>query len=219
MTTDPVEEILSRKRTIRREAGVRRREVPDKDERSRAIWERLAGLPQYARAATVMLYLDFNSEARTRPFVPEIWQSGRRVVVPYCVEDRLGLFRLCDFAELAPGTLGILEPAEAWRGRPDRHVAPEEIDLVVVPGVAFDRRGGRIGHGMGYYDRFLRRLRPDAWSIAPAFECQLFDEVPLLPHDVGVDRIVTECAVYCRAAPWSRPADDGWLRGGCGGMG
>ena len=188
--------VLHCKATMRREASLRRRELADRDERSLAIWERLTAMDEYALASTVMLYLDFGSEVRTRPFVPEVWESGRDVVVPYCIDDRLELFRLRDFDELAPGTRGILEPRAEWRGRPERQAAAEEIDLVVAPGVAFDRRGGRIGHGKGYYDRFLRRVRPDACFVATAFECQVFDAIPLLPHDVRMHRVVTECAVY-----------------------
>jgi 5-formyltetrahydrofolate cyclo-ligase len=73
-----------------------------------------------------------------------------------------------------------------------------EIDLIVVPGVAFDRRGGRTGHGKGYYDKLLTHARRDTVLVAVAFECQVFSEVPMTERDVFMDRIVTEKAVYRR---------------------
>jgi len=77
-----------------------------------------------------------------------------------------------------------------------KHVDVEELDLIMVPGVAFDRRGGRSGHGMGYYDKLLEHARPDTPLVALAFECQLFEEVPTAEHDVYMDKVVTEAAVY-----------------------
>lgn len=191
-----IEDVLRRKALLRREVMARRHRQPDRDRHSREIWQQFAVSDEYATAAVVMVYLDYDSEARTRPFVPELWQSGRRVVIPYCVGDQLETFLFRNFGEVAPATRGILEPIESWRSRRERAVDPAQIDLVIVPGVAFDRRGGRIGYGRGYYDRFLRRLRPDARSVALAFECQLVEDLPLLPHDVRIDRVVTECAVY-----------------------
>jgi 5-formyltetrahydrofolate cyclo-ligase len=124
--------------------------------------------------------------------------DGKRVVVPYCEADRLELFRFNDFADLSPRTLGILEPKADLRAQDGRRVAVEEIDLFVIPGLAFDQEGGRLGYGKGYFDRLLKHARPDALLAAVAFECQLFDAVPVLPHDVRVDAIVTESNVYRR---------------------
>ena len=69
--------------------------------------------------------------------------------------------------ELSPGIWQILEPKPEWRARPDRHLEPAELDLIVVPGLAFDRCGGRLGWGKGYYDRFLKYVRPDAVEARP----------------------------------------------------
>ena len=98
--------------------------------------------------------------------------------------------------ELAEGTFAILEPRPELRDRPERRVDVAEVDLVVVPGVAFDARGGRLGHGQGYYDRLLKHARPDATLVALAFECQMFAEIPVGPRDVVVDWVITEEHVY-----------------------
>jgi 5-formyltetrahydrofolate cyclo-ligase len=98
--------------------------------------------------------------------------------------------------ELAPGMLGILEPPEDLRRRPEKRIDAERLDLVMVPGAAFDARGGRIGRGKGYYDRLLRRTRPDALRVGVAFQCQIFPGVPMQEHDVFMDKVITEDTVY-----------------------
>ena len=184
------------KREIRAQARDRRRRQVDKDGLSRQICHTLAALPEYAHAGTVMLYVDLGSEVRTRQFLPTARNDGKRVVVPYCVGEQLGLFCLESIDELAPGTLGLLEPKAELRGRADRQADVSWLDLIVVPGVAFDCRGGRLGQGKGYYDRLLRQVRPDATLVGLAFECQLCAEIPMLPHDVHMHKVISEKAVY-----------------------
>jgi len=98
--------------------------------------------------------------------------------------------------ELAIGMCRIPEPRQELRHLPDKQVLVEELDLIMVPGVAFDPRGARMGHGKGYYDRLLLHVRPDTLLIALAFECQLFDEIPVAPHDVFMHKVITEDCVY-----------------------
>ncbi|MCA9210622.1 MAG: 5-formyltetrahydrofolate cyclo-ligase, partial [Planctomycetales bacterium] len=111
-------------------------------------------------------------------------------------DGELELFHLEDMNELEKGMYGILEPSAAQRERPEKRIAVEELDLIMVPGVAFDRQGGRTGHGKGYYDKLLEHARSDTPLIALAFECQLFDEIPMQEHDIFMDKVVTEDAVY-----------------------
>ena len=186
------------KREFRARARACRRQQEDTDQLSRQICAKLAALPEYARAATVMFYVDARCEVRTRQFLPTARGEGKRVVVPYCVGDRLELFRLESIDELAAGAWRIPEPKLELRSRADRKVDLSELDLIVVPGVAFDAQGGRIGQGKGYYDRLLHLVRPDATLVALAFECQLFPTVPMGPHDVYMDKVITERAVYSR---------------------
>jgi 5-formyltetrahydrofolate cyclo-ligase len=143
-----------------------------------------------------LLYVDARSEVRTRRLLPIARRQGKRTVVPYCVGDRLEVLSLKDVDELTLGTFGILEPKMELRDSPARRVEPAELDLVVVPGVAFDRTGGRLGHGKGYYDRFLRTVRSDATLVGFAFECQLFPSIPMQAHDVPVHKVITEKSVY-----------------------
>ena len=189
------------KREIRKRAHANRRRQENKDLLSREIHGRLAALPEFVAARAVMFYIDMRHEVRTQPLLPSVWQQGKRIVVPYCVGDRLKLFILQSMDELAVDTFGILEPKPELRDRLDRKPDVSTIDLIVVPGVAFDRRGGRVGHGRGYYDKLLDRVRPDTTLAALAFECQLFPAVPVEPHDVAMDVVITEEAVYRCARP------------------
>jgi 5-formyltetrahydrofolate cyclo-ligase len=94
------------------------------------------------------------------------------------------------------GKWKILEPPHERWGEPGKEIPPEEIDLVVVPGVGFSRTGGRMGNGQGYYDRLLERVRPDCCLVGLGYECQLFDDLVVSPHDVFMNKVVTEKAVY-----------------------
>ncbi len=188
--------IHRRKQTLRVEVRRRRVALPDKELPSQAIWRQLTALPEYERAGRVVLYIDHCSEVRTRPFLSDVWHSGKQIVVPYCQSGVLVLFRLEHVDELEPGTLGILEPKLDLRADRRRTVQLEPSDLVIVPGVAFDRQGDRLGQGAGYYDRLLRDAPPGVAIIGIAFECQLVDAIPALPHDVRMHKVVTEKAVY-----------------------
>lgn len=184
----------ARKAAIREQARKNRVAQKGKDDLSRAVCGRFMALPAYHAAKTVMWYVDAGSEVRTRHSLPEALTHGKRVVVPWCVVEtnELELFLLEDMSELVEGAYKILEPKEELRQLPAKKVQPEELDLVMVPGTAFDPRGGRMGQGKGYYDRLLSRARHDSPLVALAFDCQIFDEIPVAPHDVFMDLVLTE---------------------------
>jgi 5-formyltetrahydrofolate cyclo-ligase len=193
--------LAERKAKLRRLAYDARNAQPDKDDVSRVIVERFIALPEYAAAKTVMWYLDVRSEVRTRHQIGSALNSGKKIVVPYCTLDehganKLGLWHLTSMDELVVGTWSILEPPRERWGEPGKEVAPRELDLVMVPGVGFTRDGARMGNGQGYYDRLLGQVRPDAALIALAYECQLFPELAVSAHDVYMDKVITEKAVY-----------------------
>lgn len=196
MSDSAAESLAERKQAIRQQAHDNRRSQPDKDAVSREIVDRFLTLPEYSAAGTVMFYVDVRDEVRTRHSLPDALSSGKRIVVPYCVDGELELFHLESMEELAVGMYKILEPREDLRTVQSKHFQPEDLDLIMVPGVAFDRRGGRTGHGKGYYDKLLQHARPDTPLVALAFDCQMFDEIPCESHDIFMDKVVTQSAVY-----------------------
>jgi 5-formyltetrahydrofolate cyclo-ligase len=196
MNARDAEELKNRKAEIRRQAHANRTQQQNKDELSRQICTTFMALPEYAAARTVMFYVDVRSEVRTRNSLPDALTSGKRIVVPYCVNNELELFLLKDMEELSIGMYKILEPRPELRSLAEKRVSPGELDLVMVPGVAFDRKGSRMGHGFGYYDKLLQHARDDAPLVALAFECQLFPEIPTQAHDIFMDKIITEKAIY-----------------------
>ncbi len=196
MTPEQVMELQELKKSIREQAHANRKAQENKEPLSQAICDQFAALPSFAKAKTVMAYIDVRTEVRTRQFLPQLLASGKRIVVPYCVDGELELFLLENMDELAIGMYKILEPKEDLRALPEKRVDVAELDLIMVPGVAFDRRGARMGHGFGYYDKLLEHARPDTPLVALAFECQLFPEIPTQEHDIFMDQIITEQAIY-----------------------
>lgn len=189
--------IRERKDALRKQAHANRNAQDDKDELSRRIVGAFMSLPEYATAETVMFYIDVRSEVRTRQDLEHALESGKTIVVPWCNADgELELFRLDAMDELEIGMYKILEPRAALRGLAEKQVNVESLDLIMVPGVAFDRRGARMGHGKGYYDKLLQHARNNTPLIALAFECQLFDEIPVADHDIFMDKLITEDHVY-----------------------
>ena len=190
-------ELAALKNELRARAHASRRGQADKENLSETICRRFAQLPEYQAADTVMCYVHVRDEVRTFRFLETTLGRDKRIVIPYCVADDLKLFILEDMNELTTGHFGILEPDERLRSSAQKHVEPEQLDLIMVPGVAFDTSGGRLGHGRGYYDRLLVDVRPDTRLAALAFECQLFPDVPMGPHDVRMDLVITENGMFC----------------------
>lgn len=191
--TDGGREVREAKRALRRRAAAALAAVPAaaRAAASAAACGHLTALPAYRAAGTVLWYAAMRGELATADAVAAALAAGKRVVVPWCGGEELGLWRLEAWAELAPGTWDIPEPPPARRGEPERQVAAREIELVVAPGLAFDRRGRRLGHGKGYYDRLFARA-PDALRAGLCFSAQVFAEVPAGPLDAAMDWVVTE---------------------------
>lgn len=173
----------------------------DKEGLSRIICARFIDQPIYRQAKTVMWYIHCRSEVRTQSALSDELATDKRIVIPYCTKDerghnKLGLWRLEDLAELMPGMWGILEPPKQRWGEMGKEIAPEQLDYVMVPGVAFDRNGGRLGNGAGYYDRLLQSVRTDTVLVGVCFESQLVEQVVTDTHDVAMDYIMTEKTLY-----------------------
>jgi 5-formyltetrahydrofolate cyclo-ligase len=197
MSVEELTPVQLRKKAIRDQAHENRRAQENKDELSRTICEKFVALPEYAVARTVMFYVDVRTEVRTRDYLAIALTHGKKIVVPWCNDQgELELFWLQGMDDLSIGMYKILEPKPELRHLPERQVPVTDLDLVMVPGVAFTREGARMGHGKGYYDKLLEHARADAPLVALAFECQFFPDIPTQEHDVFMDKIISESAVY-----------------------
>jgi 5-formyltetrahydrofolate cyclo-ligase len=186
------------KAALRREI-LARRDALDGVTRGRlsaAALARVAGIDAFQRARGVLAYASFGSELDTRPLLHSVLAGGRTLALPRVdrAARRLVLHEVRDLErDLEAGTWGIPEPA----GARCRAVAPAEIDFILVPGLVFDRSGGRIGYGAGYYDRLLGTWpRPLPPLVAASFDLQVVPEVPVLATDHRVDLLVTESGIY-----------------------
>lgn len=174
----------------------------DKDRVSAEICRRCIEQPWYQAAATVLWYVHCRSEVRTMPALSAALQEHRRIAVPYCTVDDngdkcLGLWHLRDIGELRAGLWNIPEPPSHRWSEPDRQIEVAELDAVLVPGVAFDRGGGRLGNGAGYFDRLLCRVRSDAVLAGICYQSQLLPVIEMQSHDIYMDYVITEQRVYC----------------------
>ncbi|MCX6769980.1 MAG: phosphoribosylglycinamide formyltransferase [Candidatus Micrarchaeota archaeon] len=153
-----------------------------------SIMDTVLNLEEFKSAECVLLYSSKGGEVHTEGIIQSALSIGKRVALPVTKKEShaLELYAIAGMDELSPGAFGILEP----KSDPARRVQPEEVDLVLVPGVSFDRRGHRLGYGMGYYDLLLKRVK--GRKIGLAYGMQMVERVPDEPHDVAVDMIVTE---------------------------
>lgn len=182
-------DLQERKVALRRSARDARRALSPaaRAAATAAIRERLAGLPELAGVGTVLVYAAGATEVEVRGATDDLRGRGVTTLYPRVRGEHLDLVAVDDPGELVVGHRDILEPA----GPSDD---PTTVDAVLVPGVAFDLRGGRLGQGGGHYDRLLPGIG-DAVRIGIAFACQIVPSVPRLEHDVAVDIVVTERSV------------------------
>jgi 5-formyltetrahydrofolate cyclo-ligase len=158
---------------------------------SAAIAEHVCAMPAFQNSQTVMLYMALPQEAQTAAILAESRYQGKRVTVPVVKPCGLVAAELpTGQLQFQPGPFDIPEPAVSTAIIP-----PEDINCVMVPGIAFDRRGARLGFGKGYYDRFLCRLPATTHVCGLAFSVQIVQHVPDLPHDVRMQSLVTEQGV------------------------
>ncbi|GKU76226.1 5-formyltetrahydrofolate cyclo-ligase [Paenibacillus sp. L3-i20] len=181
------------------------RNAIDVDTRSKwssSACRHLANLVEERSIKSILVYVSFRSELDLRDFVTWCWQNGLDVIVPKCIEadHSMTLHRLRDWNELKKDSFGILEPD------PDLSPALQQsfmLDMIVVPGLAFDLQGGRMGYGGGYYDRLAESLLESSnyrdkkllW-IGASFEAQLVEHVPSEVHDLRLDGVITEKSTY-----------------------
>jgi 5-formyltetrahydrofolate cyclo-ligase len=177
------------KKAVRKDTLSRRDAIPLPVRRVKdsAIRDRLLGLPEFINAASVLFYASFRSEVDTNAIMVEALSRGKAVMLPRVEGDVLKIYEIKDRQELSHGYMGIPEPPAS----DERLRALEEVRMVVMPGVAFDPMGLRLGYGKGYYDRMLEGAR-DIPLVALAYEEQMSDGLPHEEHDVRVDIIITD---------------------------
>lgn len=166
---------------------LKKQEEKERERKSRIIKNKLFRTAAFKKAKRVMFYIALDDEVNTEDMIKEAKMIGKMPIVPVCKKDRMNL-RPCildDHASLKRGPYGVHEPVRK------KHVALDDLDLVLVPGLAFDKKGRRLGRGKGCYDRFLRQLSPDVTSIGMAFDFQILPSVPVSAYDVSVKKIIS----------------------------
>lgn len=173
------------KAALRRTIGEKKRALPAREieDRSARLADALFATEAYRKARSLYAYIAFNQEVRTRPIIERAWADGKRVAVPKVTGGEMAFLWLDSFDALRPGYFGIEEPAA------DAPVADDDAALVLVPGLAFDRRGHRVGYGGGYYDRWLA-AHPGHPTVALCYDFQIVDAIDCEAHDKPVDLVL-----------------------------
>lgn len=163
--------------------------------KSEAILQKVLKTPEYMEADNLLLYADYNHEVMTRGIFEDAIMRKKRVYFPKSdgLTNSMIFYQTVSVKQLEKGFMGIPEPKEntqlCYKFNPD------EDTLVILPGVAFDTRGFRLGYGKGFYDKFLSSRRQLS-TMALAFACQIVEELPSEEHDIKMDKIVTEEIIY-----------------------
>jgi len=160
-----------------------------KSQRNAKIITKLTDSKYYRCAQTIFVFVSFGSEVDTHGFIEQSLKDGKTVGVPKIITKEQGIevLKITGLGDLKPGYYGILEPVEGCQP-----IASDDIDLIIMPGVAFDRSGGRIGYGAGYYDRYLAAMTKSVRKIALGYSFQVLDYVPTEDFDIRIDGIITD---------------------------
>ena len=159
----------------------------DRNRKSKFIKDKLFRAPVFKKAKIVMFYISFEGEVTTEEMIKKAYRLGKIVAVPVCKGNRITI-RPCllrNKAKVKKGPYGICEPAVK------KYIKLEDLDLVIVPGIAFDKKGNRLGRGKGCYDYFLKRVTGDTASIGLAFDFQILPSLPATAQDVSVDKVIS----------------------------
>ena len=164
----------------------------DKDTKKKydeIIFSKLRKRKEYLNSNNIFIYLGYGSEIDTISFVKSMFLDGKNVCIPKTnIEDKtMEAVIITDLDNLEEDKYGILEPISNYKV-----INKNDIDLVIMPGLAFDNNGGRLGYGGGYYDKFLMDCSEDKFKIALAYNFQVIESVPKEEHDILVDCIITE---------------------------
>ena len=184
-----MDKVLIREKVLRH----RRDLSPMKKSQAESVMlESLLNWKVFKKAEVIHIFISTPEEPDTKAIIKHCWSSGKKVAVPLVLPNTFDLIHseIKSFDNLIFGIYGIQEPSPESRVK----MTPDMFDLVIVPGVAFDKKGGRLGQGKGYYDRFLEVTR--AFRLALAFDCQLIETVPTELHDVPMNAILSESGIF-----------------------
>jgi 5-formyltetrahydrofolate cyclo-ligase len=158
----------------------------NRSRKSKVIGGKLYRTKVFKKAKTIMFYIAFRGEVDTTEMIEKARKLGKKVTVPVCRKNRVTISPciLDHNARFKKGPYGVCEPVKRT------HINLDDLDLVIVPGLAFDAKGNRIGRGKGCYDRFLSLLKKGTPSIGLAFDFQLFPALPSQTHDISVDKVL-----------------------------
>lgn len=175
------------KKALRREIGAKKSALSASEIecRSAILADKLFETPQYRDCDALYAYLSFNQEVRTNPIIERAWADGKRVAVPKVIGRDMVFIWLTSYDQLGPGYYGITEPLE------NGPVADDRRALVLMPGLAFDPYGHRVGYGGGFYDRFLE-AEPEHPLVALCYDFQMFPRLEVESHDIPVDVVITD---------------------------
>lgn len=166
-------------------AKLKTQKEEDRERKSKKVKDKLFKSLVFRRSKRVMFYISFGGEVKTQEMIKEAQNLGKIVTVPVCARNRrVKPCLLSAEAKLREGIYGTREPAIK------KFMKLRDLDLVLVPGVAFDRRGNRLGRGKGYYDRFLKRIPLKAHSIGLAFDFQILPDLPTTATDICVNKVI-----------------------------
>ena len=173
------------KKALRAQIRVRKRAmtIEEIEERSAKLVEKFLSSDAYKNAKTVYGYLPYNQEVRTTRAMEQVLKDGKGLALPKIYGDRMDFIVVTDLSQVEKGYCGIPEPIH------DEPLATDETSLVLMPGMAFDREGHRMGYGGGFYDKFLER-EPNHPTIALCYEFQLLDHLDVVAHDIPVDEVI-----------------------------
>ena len=173
------------KKELRRYIREKKRAMTEAEieEKSRRLGELFLATEAYRKADTIYGYLPYNQEVRTVPMLEQALRDGKRVAVPKCYGDEMRFIYLTDLTRVEKGYAGIPEPVE------DGPVAHDRTALVLMPGLAFDREGHRIGYGGGFYDKYLS-AEPGHPTLALCYDFQMLPELETEEYDIPVDSVL-----------------------------
>lgn len=159
-------------------------------EASKIICSKIINHHQFKDAQNILVYIPFRKEVEIKELIEEAWRLGKGVLVPKTEKQhrQMSIYEITSWQDLELGNYGIYEP----KVNDKMPFIIDNINLVIVPGVAFDAKGFRLGYGGGYYDRFFDRFKKQPFKIGVAFEMQMVEQLPVDEHDYPVDQIITE---------------------------